>query len=76
MELGARGTRIHWFEVVAEEGRDLPPSAKKVVDAWKQNEVDLHMHLVACLPFWATQEISECAGLVSATTSAYLPGHE
>jgi exosortase A-associated hydrolase 2 len=72
-ELTVRGACIHWFEVVAEEGRALPPSAKKTVNIWEQHDVDLHMHLVTCLPFWATQEISECAQLVAATTKAYSP---
>ena len=70
-ELIVKDTRIHWFEVVAEEGRTLPPSSKKTVNIWEQHDVDLHMHLVTCLPFWATQEISECAQLVAATTKAY-----
>lgn len=70
-ELIVKGTRIHWFEVVAEDGRNLPPSAKKTVNIWEQHDVDLHTHLVTCLPFWATQEISECAQLVAATTKTY-----
>jgi exosortase A-associated hydrolase 2 len=73
IELAVKDICIHWFEVVTEEGRHLSPSAEKVVGAWKQNEVDLHMHLVACLPFWATQEISECSNLVATTTRAISP---
>jgi exosortase A-associated hydrolase 2 len=75
-ELPVKDTCIHWFEVVAEEGRTLPPSAKKVVNGWEQHDIDLHMHLVTCLPFWATQEISECAQLIAATTKAYIVGHD
>lgn len=70
-DLAVKGTCIHWFEMVAEEGRALPPSAKKTVDAWGQQDIDVHMHLVTCLPFWATQEISECFQLIAATTEAY-----
>lgn len=70
-DLAVKGTRIHWFETVAEEGRTLSPSAKRIVNVWEQQDVDLHMHMVTCLPFWATQEISECAQLVAATTEAY-----
>ncbi len=62
---------VHWFEIVAEPGRPMTLAGAKVVSAWKQNEVDLHLHLVPCLPFWATQEISECAELVSATTNIF-----
>jgi exosortase A-associated hydrolase 2 len=70
-ELVVTKSPIHWFEIVAEPGRPMPPAGAKVVSAWKQNEVDLHLHLVSCLPFWATQEISECAELVSATTNIF-----
>ena len=65
---------VHWFEIVAEPGRSMTPAGAKVVNAWKRNEVDLHLHLVPCLPFWATQEISDCAALVSATTNIFAEG--
>lgn len=76
IELAVKNMCIHWFEVVTEEGRGIPPPVEKVAGAWKQNEVDLHMHLVTCLPFWATQEISECSNLVATTTRAYFAEHE
>jgi exosortase A-associated hydrolase 2 len=60
---------IHWFEIVSEAGRPMPPAGAKVVTAWEQKKVNLHLHLVPCLPFWATQEIAECAELVSATAN-------
>lgn len=68
-ELGVIKSPIHWFEIVAEPGRSMTPAGMKVANAWKRNEVDLHLHLIPCLPFWATQEISECAELVSATVN-------
>jgi exosortase A-associated hydrolase 2 len=69
-ELMVKGTPVHWFEVVADAGRGMTPAGERVVSAWRQNEVDLHLHLVSCLPFWATQEITECAELESATLNA------
>lgn len=62
---------IHWFEIVAEAGRPMTAAGARVASAWKQDGVDLHVHLVPCLPFWATPEISECAKLVSATTNVF-----
>ncbi|SFW29935.1 hydrolase 2, exosortase A system-associated [Nitrosovibrio sp. Nv17] len=59
---------IHWFEIVSEAGRPMSSAGLKVADAWKRNAVELHVHLVPGLPFWATQEISECAPLIAATT--------
>jgi exosortase A-associated hydrolase 2 len=62
---------VHWFEIVAEPGRSMTAAGAKVVTAWKQKAVDLHLHLVPCLPFWATQEISECPELVLATADIF-----
>jgi exosortase A-associated hydrolase 2 len=59
---------VHWFELVAEDGRPLPPAAARVADAWEARGVDLHRHVVAGKPFWSTQEIEECPALLSATT--------
>ena len=62
---------VHWFEIVAERGRPMTAAGAKVVTAWEQSGVDLHLHLVPGLPFWATQEISECPELVSATADIF-----
>lgn len=69
-ELIVAKSAIHWLEIVPEPGRPMTPAGTRVATAWKQNGVDLHVHLVSCLPFWATQEISECPNLVSATVDA------
>jgi exosortase A-associated hydrolase 2 len=59
---------IHWFELVAESGRPLPPAAARVADAWEARSVDLHRHLVPGKPFWSSQEIEECPALLLETT--------
>jgi len=58
---------VHWFEIVSESGRTMPPAGAKVVRAWEKEGSNLQVHLVPCVPFWATQEISECPDLISAT---------
>jgi exosortase A-associated hydrolase 2 len=58
---------VHWFEIVSESGRTMPPAGAKVVRAWEKEGSNLQVHLVPCVPFWATQEISECPELISAT---------
>jgi hypothetical protein len=45
----------------------MPPARAKVVRAWEKEGGNLKVHLVPCVPFWATQEISECPELISAT---------
>ena len=69
VDLAVKNSPVHWFEIVAEPGRPMTPAGAKVVSAWKESEVELFLHLVPCLPFWATQEIVECPELVSATAN-------
>lgn len=70
-ELAITKTPVHWFEIVLEPGRPMTPSGAKVAGIWQRNEVDLTVHLIPCLPFWATQEISKCPALVLATTNVF-----
>jgi exosortase A-associated hydrolase 2 len=63
---------INWIEVVSAEGRAMTPASSRVATAWQQQGVELTTHTVACLQFWATQEISECPELLTQTT-AILP---
>lgn len=59
---------LDWFEIVSNSSRAMSPASRKVVKKWeKEKNGNLNVHLVLCTPFWATQEISECPGLVSAT---------
>lgn len=69
--LGAAGCPLHWVEAVAAEGRPLSPASARVIATWQQRGADLQVHLVTCPPFWATQEITECASLVAATSAVF-----
>jgi exosortase A-associated hydrolase 2 len=62
---------VHWFEVVPEAGRSMPPAAVRVASAWQQRGINLHVHLVPGPSFWSTQEIAECPALLSATSSLF-----
>jgi exosortase A-associated hydrolase 2 len=70
-ELRVTKSPIHWIEIVAELGRSISPAGSKVVNLWKQGGVDVHVYVVPCVSFWATQEISECPALVSSTTGIF-----
>ena len=70
-KLSVNGTPVHWLEAVSADGRALSPAGAKVTAAWQQAGVDLHVHLVTCAPFWATQEITECPALISATSAIF-----
>lgn len=62
---------IHWFEIIPQAGREQAPAGRAVIEEWQQAGVDVGLTLVPGLPFWATQEISECPELVIATTSLF-----
>lgn len=62
---------VHWFELVADAGRPMPPAADRVASTWEERGVQVHRHLVPGTPFWASQEITECDALLSATTGLF-----
>jgi len=62
---------VHWFEIIPQAGREQAPAGRGVIEEWQQAGVDVRLTLVPGLPFWATQEISECPELVIATTSLF-----
>jgi exosortase A-associated hydrolase 2 len=62
---------VNWFELVSEPGRPLPPAAARTASAWKEHGVDLRLHLIPGIPFWASQEISESVPLLDATTHLF-----
>ena len=65
--LAVPGLSVHWFEVVAEERRALPPAAATAETAMRNAGVDLQVHLAVGPAFWTTQEVVDCPGLLEAT---------
>lgn len=57
---------VHWFELVAAQGRPFPPAATRVASAWPECTT----HLVVGPQFWATQEVAEAPALIAATCGA------
>jgi exosortase A-associated hydrolase 2 len=70
-QLAVLKSTIHWFEIVAEPGRSMPPAGVKVVEEWRRRAIEADVRLISCAQFWATQEITECSELVSATTGIF-----
>lgn len=64
------GLTVRWFEIVAEEGRDLPAGSRRIADAWIERGVRLETSCVPGPQFWNTPEITDCPALVAATTHA------
>lgn len=64
------GAALDWFEIVAEEGRALPPATQRIVDQLGGSGRQVRTHAVVGEPFWITQEITECPTLIAATSAA------
>jgi len=72
--LTVRNGEIYWFEITPDTGRGLSPAGVSVVEKWNQAGVFPKVKLMPGLPFWATQEISECPELVAATVKPFTGG--
>lgn len=66
---------VHWFELVADAARPVPPAAARVAEAWCQQGANVRTQAVAGPQFWATQEIAECPALLDATLAALTGTH-
>lgn len=66
---------VHWFEAVNTPGQDLPPGAKRVVEAWRRHGIALQTHVMACPPFWSTAETVVNQPWLAGTTAALEAGH-
>ena len=62
---------VHWFDVVAAEGRPLTPASAKLAAAWRAQGVALEVCAVAGPQFWGTQEIATCPALLEASGAVF-----
>lgn len=62
---------VHWFDLVADATRPMPPAAVRTGEAWRAEGVALTASPVAGPPFWSSQEIAESEALVDATCAAF-----
>ena len=58
---------IHWFEVMAADGRALPPAAVRVADTWRLQGSRVDVRQVAGPQFWSAPETVDCPALLGAT---------
>ena len=70
-QLIVKNSEIYWFEITPDAGRGLSPAGVSVVEAWNQSGIDPKVVCIPGLSFWATQEISECPELLTATIEAF-----
>lgn len=62
---------VHWFEMVADAARPMPPAAVRTGEAWRAGGAALTALPVAGPPFWSSQEIAESGTLLDATCAAF-----
>jgi hydrolase, ortholog 2, exosortase system type 1 associated len=56
--------RYRWFERLTEATSPLPPSAIAAAQQWQAQGLDVQQQGFTGLPFWQTQEITECLPLI------------
>ena len=69
--LGPTSCPVHWFEMVADATRPMPPAVMRTAEAWRAEGVVLTASPVAGPPFWSSQEIAESGALLDATCAAF-----
>lgn len=69
--LGPASCPVHWFEMVADATRPMPPAALRTAQAWRAEGVALTASKVGGPTFWSTQEIAESAALLDASCTAF-----
>jgi len=64
---------VHWFASGAQAARKQAANAARLAGRWTRLGVNLHLHAVDGLPFWATSDIAECPALLAATAAVFAP---
>ncbi len=62
---------VDWFDMVAAPERPLPLASSRLGAAWREGGCRLRQQAVSGPSFWSTQEISESAELLAATTALF-----
>jgi exosortase A-associated hydrolase 2 len=57
---------IHWFDILPASRINLTPAAQNLSTLWRQQGVDLTIHLVPGVAFWTTQEMTINVDLLKA----------
>jgi exosortase A-associated hydrolase 2 len=69
LHLPAPGSTVCWLDV-AHAADAAPPASSQQVRAWSETGVTVSHQVVVGLPFWQTQEITECDALIERTLEA------
>ncbi len=58
---------IHWFDLAAEEGRELAPGSRRIIEQWRKSEFSLTAETIVGAPFWTLQETTIAPALIDRT---------
>jgi exosortase A-associated hydrolase 2 len=67
------GSRVCWIDVVHAPNVPAPDVSCRLTHAWSQAGITVAHHTVPGLPFWQTQEISECEPLIAQSLQSLCP---
>lgn len=67
------GCPVTWLEAGAQASTSTTPASQRIVDAWQTAGASVQTRTVLGDPFWVTQEITGCPGLIDATLSCLNP---
>jgi exosortase A-associated hydrolase 2 len=65
---GPYGVPLCWLEISLDGGAEISAGSRRVLDAWSGEGAAMQARGVPGEPFWATQEISEVAALLDASS--------
>ncbi len=63
---------VHWFDSTT--AGTMAPKVERHLQRWREAGVQLQLHPVDGVPFWASSEIAECPAMLAAT-SCHCAGH-
>ncbi|MES1981101.1 MAG: hydrolase 2, exosortase A system-associated [Pseudomonadota bacterium] len=61
---------VIWLEIGGENHNNVTPASQRIIDGWRAAGVRVDSRTIMGEPFWLTQEITECLGLIDATIQA------
>jgi exosortase A-associated hydrolase 2 len=66
-----RASAIHWFDLVAEDGRTLTPASTRLIDGWRARGAAVDARAIEGDAFWALLETTVAPRLVEATAAVF-----
>jgi exosortase A-associated hydrolase 2 len=66
-----RAGAIHWFDLVAEDGRALTPGSARLIDGWRGRGASIDARAIKGDAFWALLETTVAPKLIESTAAVF-----